>query len=133
MKKIEFIEKTVCNEFVNLAYWKGEETHNLLLNIPDLLDYLYKTDCIQDYDLPPYNWGTDVLLEGVDDPKGPEEDQKEYSEWVSLTCYMVECFNDEDALRLIMWHERNILSDKILDSYFPNLRSNLSNLNIRHA
>lgn len=121
MKSIEFIEKTVCNEFVNLAYWKDGEVKNLLLNIPDLLDYLYKTDCIQDYDIPPFTWGTDVLLEGVDDPQGPEEDQKEYCEWISLACYMVEVFNDEKAVKLIEWHERNILSDKIISSYFPDL------------
>lgn len=118
---LEFIEKSVCNEFVDLAYWKDGDEGHLLLNIPDLLDYLYRSDCIQDYDLPPYSWGTDIELKGVDYPQGPEEDQKTYDEWVSLACFMGNVFNDEMAMNVIKYHERLIESEKVIGAYFSHL------------
>lgn len=118
---MEIIETLTCNEFTTINYWKGRD-ESLLMNIPTLLDQLYMSDCIQEYDMkPPYTWGTDVCLRWKEKPMGPEHDEQEKEEWVSLAFYMSSIFNDDLALQLVKHYEDRRTSDKVINRYFPHL------------
>lgn len=78
MKKIEFIEKDIQDKFLILHYWKGEKDMSLLLNIPDTIDLLYKSNLIDDYNEADTIQDTVVMIDEIIDPLGPNEEEKAY-------------------------------------------------------
>lgn len=123
MKKIEFIEKNVADNFITLHYWKGEKEMSLLLNIPDLIDLLYKTDQIDEWDEGTTFDETTVMFEVMRDPLGPEEDQIIYSQKIDLSYFISEMTNWQ-CEEVIKYHERLKEADEMsIAALMENIKS----------
>lgn len=112
MKNIEFIEKDVADNFLTLHYWKDEKEMSLLLNLPDLIDLLYKTDQIDEWDEGTTFDDTTVMFDEIYDPMGPDEDETVFAQNISLAHFIAE-MTDWQCEKVIKYHESLKEADKM--------------------
>lgn len=88
-----------------INYWKGAKDMTLLLNVPDLIEYLMKTSLIDYYDIGDNFEDATIMIDSWVDPIGFETDEERYLQVMTLQQYLHAFFNDYCAQKLVDRHE----------------------------